>query len=243
VTWPPFHWWRTVFFLIPAVSTYTILCGIVSLASTLVDRRGHAAHWCARTWARLILATTGVTVERGGAALPPLTQSCIFVANHASIYDIPILFTSIPHQLRIMAKSALGYVPFIGWHLRLAGHLLVDRANPGPAIFKRMQRMTRQEASLIVFPEGSRSIDGRVGRFKGGIFLLAIETGLPIVPVSVSNSPSVMRKGQLMVCPARVRVTIHDQISTAGMTRDDARALAERAQQTVASAVDLVPAR
>ncbi len=235
MTLPPFHWWRTVFYLIPAVALYTMTCGVVSLASTLVDRRGHFAHRCARLWARLILRTTGVTLERTGVPPPEPPVSCVFVANHASIYDIPILFTALPHQLRIIAKAALGYVPFIGWHLRLAGHVLVDRDNPGASIFKRMQRMTRHEAALIAFPEGSRSADGRVGRFKGGIFLLAIESGLPVVPVTVVNSRAVMPKGRLMVCPARARVVLHPPIPTIGLAREDARKLADRTREIVAS--------
>ena len=231
---PPFHWWRTVFYLIPAVTLYTVVCGVVSLASTLVDRRGHVAHRCARLWAALILRTTGVDVERRGT-LPDTSVSCVFVANHASIYDIPIVFTALPHQLRIIAKAALGSVPFIGWHLRLAGHVLVDRENPGPSIYKRMQQMTRHGASLIAFPEGSRTSDGTVGRFKGGIFLTAIDSGLPVVPVSVINSRAVMPKGRLMVCPARTRVVLHRPIATAGLTRDDARRVASEAREAVMS--------
>ena len=231
---PPFHWWRTVFFLIPSIAIYTIVCGVVSLFSTLIDRRGHLAHRCARLWARLIVVTSGVRLERVGE-IPAADQSCVFVANHSSIYDIPIVFTALPHQLRIMAKYALGYVPFIGWHLRLAGHVLVNRTNPGAGIFKRMKRMTRQAASLIVFPEASRSRDGRVGRFKPGIFLLAIESKLPVVPVTVEGSRRVMPKGRLAVTPANVRVTVHTPIATSTMTREDARRLAERVRDVVAS--------
>lgn len=231
---PPYHWWRTVFFLIPAVALYTIALGTVSLISSLVDARGRFAHECARWWSKLILWTTGVKFERRGA--PPPSTSCIFVVNHASIYDIPILFSALPRQLRIIAKAALGRIPFVGWHLRRAGHLLVDRQNPGAAVLKKMQRMVQEGASLIVFPEGSRTNDGLVQRFKGGVFLLAIDTGLPIVPVSVSGSRTVMPKGRLMVCPATVRVTVHDPISTDGLTREDARGLADRVRTVVASA-------
>ncbi len=234
---PPFHWWRTVFFLIPAIGLYTIVLGVVSLGSTLVDRQGRFAHRCAQWWARLILVTTGVRVERDGVALPPPDQSCIFVANHASIYDIPVLFTAVPRQLRIMAKASLGRFPFIGWHLSRSGHVLVDRQNPGAGIFKKMQRMTQQGASLILFPEGSRSPDGQVRRFKGGTFLVAVENGWPIVPISVSGSRVVMPKGRLMVCPATVRVTVHDIIPTAGLTRDHVRELADRVRDIVASGV------
>jgi 1-acyl-sn-glycerol-3-phosphate acyltransferase len=235
---PPFHWWRTVFFLIPAIACYTIVLGTISLTAGLFDPSGRFSHRCAQWWARWILATTGVRVARIGAPLPPANQSAIFVANHASIYDIPIVFTAVPYQLRIMAKATLGRVPFIGWHLQRSGHLLVNRSNPGAAIFKKMQRLATQGASLIVFPEGSRSPDGQVGRFKGGIFLLAIETGLPIVPITVVGSRAVMPKGRLMTCPADVRVVVHEPIATSGLTREDARGLADRVREVVASGLD-----
>jgi 1-acyl-sn-glycerol-3-phosphate acyltransferase len=233
---PPFDWWRTVFVLLPAIATYTIVLGILSLASTLVDRRGRFAHRCAQWWSRAILGTTGVTIDRRGS-LPASDTGCVFVANHSSFYDIPILFAAIPRQLRIVAKAALGRLPFIGWHLRWAGHLLIDRQHPGAGVLKRMRRMTAQEASLIVFPEGSRTIDGQLLRFKGGVFLLAIESGVPIVPISISGSRTVMPKGRFMVHPARVRVTVHDLIPTSGLTREDARTLADRVRAIVASAV------
>lgn len=235
MTPPPFHWWRTVFFLIPIIGLATIVLGTVSLIGGLVDGTGRFPHRCAQWWARWILATTGVRVARSGAALPSETESAIFVSNHASFYDIPILFTAVPRQLRIMAKAALGHVPFIGWHLRRAGHLLVDRTNPGASIFKKMRRLVTQGASLIVFPEGSRTRDGRVGRFKGGVFLLAIETGLPIVPITVVGSRAVMPAGRLMTCPADVEVVVHEAIATSGLTREDARGLSERVREVIAS--------
>ncbi len=233
---PPYHWWRTVFFLIPAIAVYTIVLGTASLLSTFFDRRGYFAHRCARTWSWLILKTTGVDVDVRGAA-PTGGRSVVVASNHQSIYDIPVLFWTVPMQLRIISKASLGNFPFLGWHLRRSGHLLVDRDNPGASVLKKMQRMVSQHASLIIFPEGTRSRDGRVGRFKGGVFLLAIESGLPVVPVSVSGTRHVMLKGRLMTCPGHVTVTIHAPIETTGMTRADARALAERTRAVVASAI------
>ncbi|MCC7042544.1 MAG: 1-acyl-sn-glycerol-3-phosphate acyltransferase [Acidobacteria bacterium] len=234
---PPYHWWRTVFFLIPAIGLYTIVLGTVSLLSTFVDRRGHFAHQCARAWSWLILKTTRVTVEVRGA-LPPGDRSYVFASNHQSIYDIPVLFWTIAMQLRIIAKASLGGFPFLGWHLQRAGHLLVDRDNPGAGVLKKMQRMVLDQASLIIFPEGTRSRDGVVGRFKGGVFLLAIDSNLAVVPVSISGSRHVMLKGRLMTCPGHVRITVHPAIATAGMTRADARALAAQVRDVVAGDVE-----
>lgn len=233
---PPFHWWRTVLLLIPAIATYTIVLGTVSLFAGLLDRRGNLAHKVARLWAWLIVKTTGVRIRRTGQALPPETDSAVFVANHASFFDIPIVFNALPRQLRLMAKASLLYVPFIGWHLHRSGHVLVDRTKPGAAIFKRMRRMARSGASLLVFPEGGRN-DGELRKFKAGIFLLAIEHHLPIVPVTILGNRDVMPKGRLAAMPADVRVIIHDRISTESLTREDARPLAARVEGIIRSAL------
>jgi 1-acyl-sn-glycerol-3-phosphate acyltransferase len=230
---PPFHWWRTVFFLIPAIAVYTILLGTLSLLSALVDKRGRFAHGCARLWSWLILATTGVEVEASGLERLDPTASYLFAANHQSIYDIPILFSTLPLQVRILAKASLGRFPFLGWHLARTGHVLVDRSNPGPQIFRRVRALMQAGVSLMVFPEGTRSVDGRLARFKGGIFLMAIEAGLPIVPVAIDGSRFVMRKGRLMTCPGRVTLKVLDPIPTAGLSRQSARELADRVQQIV----------
>ena len=128
-----FHLFRTVFWLIPAIAVYTIVLGTLSLGSTLVGGHGLFAHWCARAWSWLILVTTGVRVEvRGLDQLTP-GATYVFAANHQSIYDIPVMFGSLPFQLRIIAKESLGRFPFLGWHLRRTGHMLVDRRRPDRA--------------------------------------------------------------------------------------------------------------
>ena len=239
---PPFHWWRTVFFLIPAISVYTIVLGAVSIASSLFDRRGHTAHACARLWSWLILKTTGVRVAVEGLDRVRLGTTYIFVSNHQSIYDIPVLFASLPFQLRIIAKASLARFPVLGWHLRRGGHLFVDRRHPDRAgILKRWRALVSDGLSLIIFAEGTRSWDGRVAPFKAGSFLLAMEAGLPIVPVAVIGTRAVMPKGRLRTEPADVTVIVHDPIQPPALeapTSHDARALAARAHAIVAAAVD-----
>ena len=236
---PPFHWWRTVFFLIPAISLYTIVLGTLSLASSVFEKRGYFAHWCARTWSRLILVTTGVRVDVTGLEQLTPGKTYVFVSNHQSIYDIPILFWSLPYQLRIIAKESLGNFPFLGWHLRRTGHMLVDRRHPDRSrIFGWASRLTSAGLSLIVFPEGTRSRDGRVARFKGGSFLLALEAGLPVVPLSVVGSRHVMLKGRLATYPGRVRLVVHEPIDTSTLTGTDRKAFGERVRQVVAPAAE-----
>jgi 1-acyl-sn-glycerol-3-phosphate acyltransferase len=233
---PGFHWWRTVLFLIPAISVYTLILGALSIASSVFDRRGFFGHWCARTWSRLILLTTGVRVEVTGLEQLHMGRTYVFVSNHQSIYDIPILFHALPFQLRIIAKASLGRFPILGWHLQRTGHMLVNRRRPDRArIFSWASRLTANGLCLIVFPEGTRSAGGRVGEFKAGSFIVALEAGLPIVPISVVGSRHVMLKGRLATYPGRVRVVVHGPIETAGLKGGDPRALAERVRLAIAT--------
>ena len=231
----PWDWWRTVFYLIPAVTVYTVVLGTASVLSTLVDKRGNFGHRCARAWSWLILKTTGVQVTVEGLDRLDSSRSYVFASNHQSIYDIPILFASLPFQLRIIAKESLGRIPFMGWHLRRTGHVLVDRARPGAGVVRKMARLVKAGHSLIVFPEGTRSTDGTVGRFKGGPFVIALQAGLPVVPITVVGSRHVMFRGELMVRPGRVRVVVHDPIDTATVPREAAREFAATVRDVVAA--------
>ena len=239
---PPYHWWRTVFFLIPAISVYTIVLGAASIVSSLFDSSGYFAHRCARAWSWLILRTTGVRVTVEGLDRITLGTTYVFVSNHQSIYDTPVVFASLPYQLRIIAKASLARFPVLGWHLKRGGHLFVDRKHPDRAgILNRWRALVSQGLSLIIYAEGGRSWDGRVGRFKAGSFLLAIEAGLPIVPLAIIGTRQVMPKGRLRTEPADVKLIIHDPIqppAIAAPTARDAKAFAARTRDIVAAAVE-----
>jgi 1-acyl-sn-glycerol-3-phosphate acyltransferase len=239
---PPYHWWRTVFFLIPAIAVYTIVLGAVSIVSSLFDRRGYFAHGCARTWSRLILKTTGVRVRVEGLERIKPGATYVFVSNHQSIYDTPVVFASLPYQLRIIAKESLAAFPVLGWHLRRGGHLFVDRRHPDRAgILRRWRALVSEGLSLIIYAEGTRSPDGHTARFKAGSFLLAIQAGLPIVPLAVIGTRRVMPKGRLRTEPADVQLVVHDPIQPPAIehpTARDAKALAERVRAVVAAEVE-----
>jgi 1-acyl-sn-glycerol-3-phosphate acyltransferase len=238
---PPYHWWRTVFYLIPAITIYTIVLGAASIVSSLFERNGHFAHACARAWSRLILKTTGVEVSITGLDKLTPGTTYVFVSNHQSIYDTPVVFDSLPYQLRIIAKESLAMFPVLGWHLKRGGHLFVDRRDPDRlGILKRWRALVSQGLSLIIYAEGTRSVDGHVARFKAGSFLLAIQAGLPIVPLSIIGTRSVMPKGRLRTEPAHVTLIVHDPIQPPALaepTIQDARALAERVHDIVAAPI------
>ena len=238
---PPFHWWRTVFYLIPAITVYTIVPGAATLVSSLVDRRGYFAHGCARLWSWLILKTTGVRVRVEGLERIVPGTTYVFVSNHQSIYDTPVVFASLPYQLRIIAKESLARFPVLGWHLRRGGHLFVDRTHPDRAgILHRWRALVSEGLSLIIYAEGTRSPDGRVARFKAGSFLLAIEAGLPVVPLAIVGTRKVMPKGRLRTEPGDVTLVVHDPIPAPTLGRatiHDARMLADRVHAIVTKTI------
>jgi 1-acyl-sn-glycerol-3-phosphate acyltransferase len=230
-----------VFFLIPAITVYTLVLGAASIASSLFDRHGHFAHRCARAWSWLILRTTGVRVTVEGLERLTPGTTYVFVSNHQSIYDTPVIFSSLPYQLRIIAKESLAMFPVLGWHLKRGRHLFVDRRRPDrTGILKRWRALVSEGLSLLIYAEGTRSPDGHVARFKAGSFLLAIEAGLPVVPIAVIGTRRVMPKGQLRTEPANVTLVVHDPIQPPPLdepTPRDAKALAARVRSIVAESV------
>ena len=169
-------------------------------------------------------------------------RTYVFVSNHQSIYDFPVILASLPYQLRIIAKASLSKFPVLGWHLRRGGHLFVDRRHPDLAgILRRWRALVSEGLSLIIFAEGTRSVDGHTAPFKAGSFLLAIQADLPIVPIAVIGTRQVMPKGRLRTEPADVKLIVHDPIQPAVVgdaTPRDAKALADRVHAIVASAVE-----
>ncbi len=238
-----------MFFLIPAIAVYTVVLGALSVGSSLFDKRGYFGHRCARAWAKLILLTTGVRVRVQGLERLQPDRTYVFVSNHQSHYDTAVLFAVLPYQLRIISKDAIGRFPVLGWHLRRTGHILVDRRRPDrAAIFNWAGRLTSLGLSLIVYPEGTRSIDGRVAPFKAGSFQIALQARLAVVPLSLVGTRRIMAKGQLAAHPGRVQLIVHDPIETSELAEVDVKEFGERIRQIIRPAAesdvaDAVPSR
>jgi len=135
----------------------------------------------------------------------------VVVANHQSYLDIVAIVGSIPRQVAFVAKKELAWIPFIGWHLKFQDHLLIDRGNPKQArshLFNMAPEMRAQEKVVAIFPEGTRSITGQLGRFKSGAFELAQRAGAPVVPVYIQGSGAIFGKQSNWVKPGAISVTI-----------------------------------
>ena len=190
-----------------------------------------------RGWARLLLTSAGVTVTVEGTEHLSQTDAQVVVANHQSWFDILALFYVLPVELRFVAKKELFAIPFFGWSLRALGHVRLDRHNLAAAIkaYEVASRYIReQRLSVLVFPEGTRSRTGQLQPFKAGPFVLAIQSGAPIVPAYVAGTFGILPKGSIRVRPSAVHVMVGPPIPTASLTLDDRVALRDRARAEVA---------
>jgi 1-acyl-sn-glycerol-3-phosphate acyltransferase len=203
--------------------------------AALVDRSGRSTREIGGAWSRLLLRLLGVGVRVSGLEnVPP--GPAVYAANHASTLDIFVLFGHLPVDFRIVYKKSLSLIPLVGWAIRLGGHIPIDRSNPVRArrSIDAGARRIRGGTSVVVFPEGTRSRDGAVHRFKRGSFGLAVATGVPVVPVSLVGVKSVVPHGLTRVRPGTVGVVVHPPVPAAGRSADEAEALAEEVRRIVA---------
>lgn len=201
----------------------------------------------ASTWVgRFILVPTvrlagGIRFERIGDLPPGFRGPCVLVVNHQGYLDIPALMDAFPFGLRFLTKRILFWIPVFGWYLWLAGYISIDRGNHERAIAgieRARRRIHRRRTTIVVFAEGRRSDDGGVGRFKKGAFYLAVRTGVPILPVSISGSYEALGRHSKRLRPGTIRVRIGDLIPVEGMTISDIPRLLERTRQVVVAGVE-----
>jgi 1-acyl-sn-glycerol-3-phosphate acyltransferase len=216
----------------------TIGFGVPAMLSAPLNPSGHLVHWFARWWGRTLLWIGRVPVRLHGLEHIPQDRACVLVSNHASAADIPILFGNLPFQFRVIAKESLFRIPILGWCMRLAGYISIDRSNPRKAVksLKRAAQRLQTGLPVLVFPEGTRSRTGALQRFTAGAFLLAIEAGAPVVPVGISGSFDILVKGSMRVRPGvQIHVHIGSPIDTRGYKTRDRDRLAEEAHAAVAA--------
>ena len=208
-----------------------MVLGLVSLAASLWDRDGRTQHGCARLWARLILAASGVRVARSGWQISG--GPYVFVANHQSLYDIPILLATLPLQLRILAKEELFKIPVMGWAMRRSGYVPISRRRAaGAVILRRASELMRAGASVVFFPEGGRN-RGRIQPFKAGGFLLAQRAAVPVVPVTILGARKILPYGSLRVRAGTVTVVLDPPFSPVQGGRSGADELRRRAEELI----------
>lgn len=226
---------RTLFIAV-FLSLYTVVAGIPLLLYTVISRNPNALYWAGVRGVRFFVRAVGVKFRVKGLARIP-SGTCLFVANHTSSADAPAVVGAIPRRIAILLKRSLFEVPIVGTAFRLAHFIPVDRSKHEEAIaaLEKATQALRDGQSFLIYPEGTRSADGRLQEFKKGAVVMAIKAGVPIVPMACSGAQRVMEKRSLVVHPGEILVEFLDPIDASQYTLDRREELKERVHDAIAA--------
>jgi len=208
----------------------TIILGTTAIFLSLFDSSGNIPHRVARVWGKIQLRITGTRVRIQGLENMDPRKSYILVSNHQSAFDIFSLLGYLPIQFRWTAKAELFRIPFMGWAMTRTGYISIERGSPKKAYrsMLRAAEVVRQGTSVIIFPEGTRSPDGKLQPFKKGVFLIALKSQAPILPITIQGTSRIMRKGDWRAHPGEVKIQIDPPIDTAGTPNEKEGELSQR---------------
>lgn len=215
---------------------FTGAVSVLALITVIVDRTGNGAGQIAKAWSWVILKLAGVKVEMRGIEHLERGESYAFVSNHASLLDIPAVVASLPFQLRFLTKKELFRIPIFGQALMAAGHIRIDRQNLEAAVESLKEasiRLKKNHSSVMIFAEGTRSLNGEVGKFKKGGIILAMQMAIPIVPLSISGSRKLAPKGGKTMKSGNIIITVGKPIPTEGFDISNRNALVQTTRDAV----------
>jgi len=208
---------------------------VVVILISFISRNGDTTHKVARIWAKCILVASGVKVTVKGLPNIDPAGSYIYMSNHLSNFDIPILMSYLPVQFRWLAKAELFRIPLFGYAMKRAGYISIDRSDRKSAIqsLNKAAKIIRNGVSVVIFPEGTRSQNNNIQPFKKGGFFLAIDSGVHIVPIIIHAAWSIMPKKQFLVKPGNVVLEITSPIESSDYTRETRDDLMEKIRNVI----------
>jgi 1-acyl-sn-glycerol-3-phosphate acyltransferase len=215
---------------------YALLAGPPLLLYTLISRNPNPLYWGGVKGVMFLVRAIGIRVRVAGRERIP-TGACLFVANHTSSADAPAVVGAIPRRVAILLKESLFQWPIAGQAFTLAGFIPVNRGDRDSAIasVEKATASLRRGQSFLIYPEGTRSPDGRLQDFKKGAVVMAIKAGVPIVPVACSGAHRVMRKRSLKIHPGEIVVEFLDPIDSSKYSFDERDALNDRVHDAMAT--------
>ena len=219
-------------------SARTIAYGTISLTLGPLTRDRRASLWAMRKWCQSSARALHIDVQADGLENVP-EGPFVYCSNHQSLLDVLVLGSVLPGDYKWAAKRSLMKIPFLGWHLQLAGHVPVDRSSGSRAaaeVIGRFERVLKEGKPLLVFPEGTRSEDGILRSFKNGGFYAAVRAGVPVVPVALDRTHLLMQKHKLATGDGKVKVRVGAPLMALTAGREGVRVneLRERSYAAVA---------
>jgi 1-acyl-sn-glycerol-3-phosphate acyltransferase len=219
----------------------SVVISLVSAALEIlllpVDRkRGRVFHAIARTWAHAVLAVCGIRVKVRGVEHIDPGRNYVYVSNHASMFDIPAIIAGVHDQIRIIYKKELEIIPVFGWGLKWGSYIGIDRGRSTRAIRSLEEAVTkiRNGASVLLYAEGTRTTDGMLQPFKRGAFNLSVRAGVPVVPLTINGSYSLLPKHSMRIRPGTVEIVLERPIPVEGEGKDAEVELMEKVHAAIA---------
>jgi 1-acyl-sn-glycerol-3-phosphate acyltransferase len=232
---PRLYRWRTNLLQTPLLALITAVCGSISFLVSYVDKKGNAQHCIARFWARACVWNSGSKLKVVGAENLLGHTAAVYASNHTSYMDVPVIFAALPFQFRILAWKALWPIPFIGWYLNRSGQLPIDTRNPRASISSMgaAAKVLRSGMPLFLFPEGRRTLDGKLQPLLPGAAYLAIRAQVPLLPMALSGVYDLLPIHTHHLYPGELTVSIGPPIETAGMSMHQVDELTARLRAAI----------
>jgi 1-acyl-sn-glycerol-3-phosphate acyltransferase len=230
-----FFRWLTYLVLVPLFVLATAAFGSLSLLASLFDGSGRIQHSIAQAWGGVLLRIALSPVRVVGAENFHPALAAVYVSNHLSYMDTPVVLSKLPFQFRILARHDLFKIPFIGWYLQRSGQIPVDSTSLRSTLasLNRGVKALRAGMPLVIFPEGGRSVDGHLQDFLSGPAYMAIRAQVPIVPMALIGTYELMPMHTYHLTPRPLLLIVGAPISTAGYTSKTADALTHRIRDTI----------
>jgi len=196
------------------IALFSIIIATGVIIFSPFDYRGKITFIFSKIFSKGILLIAGVRIDIHGKELLDKKENYIFISNHQSYFDIPVLMQAVPNNLRFIYRSSLTRIPIFGWGMYLSGYIPINRENPREAIksLRKASEKIKKGISVVVFPEGTRSPNGELGIFKRGMFVFAEEANVKLVPTSITGSYNILPRNKFNICSGRVNVVFSKPI-------------------------------
>ena len=193
------------------VVLWTFLLGTLAIVLGFIDKKGKLISFGIRCWSKILIFFSGVKIKIIGLENLKKDKNYIFASNHESNFDIPLIFSSINLHLVSIAKKELKKIPIFGWAMKSGQHIFIDRFNKIEALKSlklAKNSIIKNPRSIIIFPEGTRSFDGKIKQFKKGGLSIAFDLEMDVVPIAVCGTRNVLKRGSIFIkpCPIQLRI-------------------------------------
>ncbi len=214
------HYFLVLIFLVP----WTTILVPIAIIGKLFTPQGSISHAVGQIWSWGILKVSRVKLEIEGQENIDRAGQYIFICNHTSAFDIPAVYWGIKNKQGMLAKKQLIYIPFFGWAMWAAGNFFIDRKDHRKALAAMdqvaIQMSERKDHSLVIFAEGTRSLDGQLQEFKKGAFILSLQSGIPIVPIVINGAFKAKSKYNRRIVATTIKLSILDPMDPANYSQD-----------------------